>query len=257
MKFSKVEVSDKKYLNYIFLKAAVGGQPVTAMFDTKGNSILKKSIADKIDIDYIDQEPIDKKRGWRRARVNLRLGGLEIGSAPIIVADDDNFNLPEDMTGNKYPADFILGWNIISQLCFRGDGNTRDFEVQVDDFRENSSKESTNLPIIYIEFEGERILAGIDTSNPLTTVSQDVFDKIMKNKGAATTIQMLGLENDNLTYETSITFKIDEDKITLPSVGLNPKLNEGNVKIIFGADLLQNTTWAMYCPMRYMRAKQL
>lgn len=42
MKFSKVEVSDKKYLNYIFLKAAVGGQPVTAMFDTKGNSILKK-----------------------------------------------------------------------------------------------------------------------------------------------------------------------------------------------------------------------
>lgn len=256
MKFSKVEVSDKKYLNYIFLKAAVGGQPVTAMFDTRGNSILKKSVADNIDLDYIDQEPIDKKRGWRRARVNLRLGGLEIGSAPIIVADDDNFNLPEDMTGNKYPADFILGWNIISQLCFRGDGNTRDFEVQADDFREPSSKESQNLPIVYVEFEGERILAGVDTSKPLTRVSQDVFDKIVTNKNAGSTIEMLGLANENLSYETKLTFKIDEDKISLPSANLDPKLDKGDVKIIFGADLLQNTTWAMYCPMRYMRAKQ-
>lgn len=44
MEFTKVEIADKKYLNYIFLKAAVGGEPITAMFDTKGNSLLKKSI---------------------------------------------------------------------------------------------------------------------------------------------------------------------------------------------------------------------
>ena len=135
MNFTQVELSEKKYLNFILLNASVGGEPVTAMFDTKGNSLLKKSIADKIDITYIDSKPIDEKRGWRRARVNLRLGGLEIGSAPIIVANDDSFDLPEDPTGNKYPADFILGWNIISQLCFRGDLKTNDFQVQVDDFR--------------------------------------------------------------------------------------------------------------------------
>lgn len=257
MEFTKVEISDKKYLNYIFLKAAVGGEPVTAMFDTKGNSLLKKSIADKINVYYIDQEVIDEKRGWRRARVNLRLGGLEIGSAPVIVANDDTFDLPVDPTGNKYPADFILGWNIISQLCFRGDGKTNDFEVQVDDFRQPSSKESQNLPIVYVEFDEERILAGIDTSKPLTTVSQEIFDKIIKNKDAGNTIEMLGLSNENLTYETRLEFKVDEDKVVLPSTSLNPKLNEGDVKIVFGVDLLQNTTWAMYCPMRYMRAKQL
>lgn len=257
MNFTQVELSEKKYLNFILLNASVGGEPVTAMFDTKGNSLLKKSIADKIDITYIDSKPIDEKRGWRRARVNLRLGGLEIGSAPIIVANDDSFDLPEDPTGNKYPADFILGWNIISQLCFRGDLKTHDFQVQVDDFRENSSKESDNLPIIYVEFEGEKILAGIDTSKPITTVSQDVFDKILKDKDAASTIEMLGLGNEKLSYETKLTFKIDDDRISLPSASLNPNLNEGDVKIVFGADLLQNTTWAMYCPMRYMRAKQL
>lgn len=257
MKFTKVEISDKEYLNYIFLNAKVGDQPVTAMFDTKGNSLLKKSIADKIDIRYIDEKPIDEKRGWRRARVNLKLGGLEIGSAPIIVANDENFDLPEDPIGNKYPADFILGWNIISQLCFRGDAKTKDFEVQVDDFRENSSKESSNLPIVYIEFDGQRVLSGIDTSKPLTTVSQDIFDKILKNKDDVNTIEMIGLEDENLTYETKLIFKIDEDMISLPSAGLNPKLNEGDVKILFGADLFANTTWAMYCPMRYMRARQL
>lgn len=73
MEFTKVEIADKKYLNYIFLEAAVGGEPITAMFDTKGNSLLKKSIADKIDVDYIDQEVIDEKRGWRRARGKFKV----------------------------------------------------------------------------------------------------------------------------------------------------------------------------------------
>lgn len=256
MQFTKVTVSDKKYLNYVFIEVKVGGIPLTAMFDTRGNSLLKKSVADKIDIHYIDEKSIDEKKGWKRARVNLNLGGLEIGSAPIIVANDANFDLPVDPEGNEFPADMILGWNIISQLCFRGNLKINDFEVQVDDFKEVNSKEKSNSPVLYVEFMGQRVLAALDTSKPATSISQGIFDKINEKDGKQKTLEMLGLDKENLTFESSLTIKIDEDTITLPHAQVNPSLDEGKVEIVLGADLLWNTTWAIYSPMRYIRARQ-
>lgn len=256
MQFTKVTVSDKKYLNYVFIEVKVGGIPLTAMFDTRGNSLLKKSVADKIDIHYIDENSIDEKKGWKRARVNLNLGGLEIGSAPIIVANDANFDLPVDPEGNEFPADMILGWNIISQLCFRGNLKINDFEVQVDDFKEVNSKEKSNSPVLYVEFMGQRVLAALDTSKPVTSISQGIFDKINEKDGKQKTLEMLGLDKENLTFESSLTIKIDEDTITLPHAQVNPSLDEGKVEIVLGADLLWNTTWAIYSPMRYIRARQ-
>lgn len=239
------------------METSIGGEIVTTMFDTRGNTLVKKSIADKIDINYIDDKPIDEERGWRRARANLKIGGLEIGSAPVIVAKDDSFDLLPDPQGKEFPADMILGWNIISQLSFRGDLKQGRLEVQVDDFKEGNTKSRTNSPVLNIKFEGERTLAALDTSSPITSVSQKVFDKIMEDKEANKTIEMLGLSgNENLSYETSLTFKIDEDEITLKGAQLNPNLKEDGIQIIFGADLLWNTTWALYSPMRYMRAKQ-
>lgn len=257
MQFSPVPVSDKSYLNYIFIELGLGGKVVTTMFDTRGNTLIKKSIADQIDIDYIDDKPIDEERGWRRARTNLKIGGLEIGSAPVIVANDDSFDLMADPRGKEFPADMILGWNIISQLCFRGDLKKGRFEVQIDDFKEVKTKNKTNSPVLNIRFGEERILAALDTSSPITSVSQKVFDKIIKDKEVDKTIEMLGLgEEENLSYETALTVKIDEDEITLKGTQLNPNLREKGVQIVFGADLLWNTTWALYSPMRYMRAKQ-
>ncbi|BFL72910.1 MULTISPECIES: hypothetical protein [Anaerococcus] len=257
MKYSKVPVSDKKYLNYIFIESAIDGKVVTTMFDTRGNTLIKKSIADQINVSYIDNKPIDEKRGWRRARVDMRIGGLEIGSAPVIIANDDSFDLMQDPQGNKFPADMILGWNIISQLCFRGDLRKGDFEVQIDDFRKSKSKDQQNAPVLYIEFEGEKILAALNSSLPVTNVSQEIFDKIVDKKDTKKTIEMLGLnESENLSYETTLRFKIDQDEISLKGAQLNPHLNNKDVQIIFGADLLWSTTWAIYSPMRYIRAKQ-
>lgn len=256
MKFTKVPVSDKRYLNYVFIEAKVGGIPVIAMFDTKGNTLIKKSLADQIEITYIDQEPIDEKRGWKRARVRINLGGLEIGSAPVIVANDESFDLIKDPLGNEFPADMVLGWNIISQLCFRGNLRIGDFEVQVDDFRNTKSKDNPNSPVLYVDFMGSLVLAALDTSSPVTSISQGVFEKITGKDSKRETMEMLGLDKENLTYQTKLTIKIDEDEITIPQAQVNPALNDKNVEIVLGADLLWYTTWAIYSPMRYIRAKQ-
>ena len=256
MQFTKVPVSDKKYLNYIFIEAKACGLPVTAMFDTKGNTLIKKSIADQIDIDYIDKEAIDEKKGWRRARTRLNLGKLEIGSAPVVVTKDENFDLIKDPEGNVFPADMILGWNIISQLCFRGNLKIGDFQVQVDDFKDPKAKDRPNSPVLYVDFMGEKVLAKLDSSKPVTSISQNIFNQIIGKDNKRETMEMLGLDKENLTYQTALTIKIDEDTITLPQAQVNPALDKGNIEIVMGADLLWNTTWAIYSPMRYIRAKQ-
>ena len=103
---------------------------------------------------------------------------------------------------------------------------------------------------------GQRVLAALDTSKPVTSISQGIFDKINKKDGKQKTIEMLGLDKENLTFESSLTIKIDEDTITLPQAQVDPSLDGGKVEIILGADLLWNTTWAIYSPMRYIRARQ-
>lgn len=256
MKFTKIPISDKKYLNYIFLETLVSGKEVTTMFDTRGNSLLKQSIANTIDVKYIDEKYIDEKRKWRRARVNLKLGGLEIGSAPVIVASDESFDLMADPLGNKFPADMILGWNIISQLCFRGDLRIGDFQVQIDDFRETKAKDKPNALVINVEFEGERMLASLDTSRPITCVKKEIFDKLISKDEKDKTLDMLDLGNENLTLRTPLKVKIDQDEIFLSKVEVNPNIKENDVNIIFGVDLLTNSTWAMYNPMRYIRVKR-
>ena len=83
------------------------------------------------------------------------------------------------------------------------------------------------------------------------------MNKIIGKTGArANELEILGLADENLSYETKLRFKIDEDTIILPQAQLNPHLNDEKVDIVFGADLLQSTTWAMYSPQRYFRARQ-
>ena len=61
MEFSLIPISDQKFLNFIFIGILAGKKPVTAMFATKGNTLIPESLAGEIDLDYIDKEPIGPK----------------------------------------------------------------------------------------------------------------------------------------------------------------------------------------------------
>ena len=168
MDFSPIPVSDKKFLNYIFIGIVVGDKPVTAMFDTRGNTLIPQSLAANLNLTYLDQEPIDKYKGFRRARLgSMTLGELVLRDVPVVVCKDEVIDLGKDQFGNKFPADMVLGWNIISQFVFRGDLRKGILEVQTSDFKK-PRKEKTNTPVFNIIFEGERYKAALDSSRPIT-----------------------------------------------------------------------------------------
>ncbi|WP_297788332.1 retropepsin-like aspartic protease [uncultured Anaerococcus sp.] len=257
MDFSPIPISDQKYLNYIFIGILVGNKPVTAMFDTRGNTLIPQSLADELDLTYIDQEPIDSEKGFRRAKLSsMALGDLKLEGVPVVVCKDQVVKLANDTFGNPFPAQVILGWNIISQFVFRGDLRKNQFEVQISDFKENKRKGKENTPVFKLIFNKKTYKAAIDTSRPLTIISENLAKDLKPaDDEVDKTISMLGIDHDEVIYESKFAFTIDDNIVNIPTTQVEKDLNDKEIQIVFGADLLRNTTWAMYNPLGYFRAR--
>lgn len=258
MEFSPIPISDQKFLNFIFIGILAGKKPVTAMFATKGNTLIPQSLAEEIEIDYIDKEPIDEKTGFRRAKLStMTIGGLKLLDVPVVVCKDEIADLGKDPSGNQFPADMILGWNIISQLVFRGDLRKGRMEVQSSDIKKQSSKTKENFLVFKLIFNKRTYKAALDTSLPFTRISENIAKGIkIENEDIKQTIKMLEIDEEEINYESKFSFKIDDNEITVPSTRTDPALNDKDIQIIFGADLLRSTSWALYNPMGYVRVNK-
>ena len=67
---------------------------------------------------------------------------------------------------------------------------------------------------------------------------------------------MLEIDEEEINYESKFSFKIDDNTISVPSTKKDPALNDEDIQIIFGADLLRSTSWALYSPMGYVRVNK-
>ena len=77
----------------------------------------------------------------------------------------------------------------------------------------------------------------------------------VENEDVKQTIDLLGIEEDEVLYESKFTFTIDEYQVHLPTSQVEKALNDKDIQIVFGADLLRNTSWALYNPMGYIRVR--
>ncbi|MCI7239446.1 MAG: retropepsin-like domain-containing protein [Anaerococcus sp.] len=257
MEFTPIPLADKKFYNYIFLGILAAKKPVVAMFDTRGNTLIPEKLAKDLDLNYIDDKAIDEEKGFRRAILStMTLGGLKLEQVPVLVCKDEVIDLGVDPVGNIFPAEMVLGWNVISQFVFRGDLRKGKFEVQSSDFKKPSQKQRLNQPVFNIVFNDKTYKAALDTSRPLTIISEKIAKDIkVKNEDVASTIKMLGLDKEEVVYESKFTFKIDDEEVKIPTTQVEKALNDKDIQVVFGADFLRLTSWSLYNPMGYVRAR--
>lgn len=254
MDFSLVPVTDNKFFNYIYLGLASNGKTLIAMFNTRGNTMVKESIAKDLDIKLLDTDYIDEKKTYKRAILGeLLIGGLKLSKVPVLVAKDTAFDLGTDSFGNTNDCDMVLGWNVISQFAWRANPKEGRFEVQTSDFME-PNREKTNQPIINIGFNGRIIKAAIDTSRPLTIISPSLAkEAIDSDEEVRKTLEMLGESLEDITNLSRFTFTNDNKEVSLSSPQIEPALEDTDIQVVFGADLLRSTNWAIYGPTGYIR----
>ena len=79
MDFSLVPVVRNKFFNFIYLGLASKDKNLIAMFNTRGNTMVKESLAKDLDIDYLDDDYIDDNKTYKRAFLgDLLIGGLKL-----------------------------------------------------------------------------------------------------------------------------------------------------------------------------------
>lgn len=254
MDFSLVPVADKQFFNFIYLGLASKDKNLIAMFNTRGNTMIKESVAVDLDIDYLDSDYIDDNKTYKRAFLSdLLIGGLKLNKVPVLVSKDSAFDLGTDPMGNTNDCDMVLGWNVISQFAWRANPKEGRFEVQTSDFLE-PNKKKTNQPIINIGFNGSIIKAAIDTSRPLTIISPNIAkEAIESDKEIKDTLAMLGESIEGITNLNRFKFENDNKEVTLGSVQIEKDLEGNDIQVVFGADLLRSTKWAIYGPSGYIR----
>ncbi|WP_311491757.1 hypothetical protein [uncultured Anaerococcus sp.] len=254
MDFSLVPVTDNTFFNYIYLGLASNGVKLIAMFNTRGNTMVKESIAKDLDIKLLDTDYIDEKKTYKRAILGeLLIGGLKLSKVPVLVAKDTAFDLGTDPFGNTNDCDMVLGWNVISQFAWRANPQEGRFEVQTSDFME-PNREKTNQPIINIGFNGRIIKAAIDTSRPLTIISPSLAkEAIDSDEEVRKTLEMLGESLEDITNLSRFTFTNDNKEVSLSSPQIEPAIEDTDIQVVFGADLLRSTNWAIYGPTGYIR----
>ncbi|WP_311481422.1 hypothetical protein [uncultured Anaerococcus sp.] len=254
MDFSLVPVADTTFLNFIYLGLASNSKTLIAMFNTRGNTMVKESIAKDLDIKLLDTDYIDDKKTYKRAILgDLLIGGLKLSKVPVLVAKDTAFDLGADPFGNTNDCDMVLGWNVISQFAWRANPKEGRFEVQISDFME-VNKQKTNQPIINIGFNGRIIKAAIDTSRPLTIISPVLAkEAVDSNTEVKETLSMLGESIDDVTNLSRFTFTNDNKEVSLGLSQIEKDLANKDIQVVFGADLLRSTNWAIYGPTGYIR----
>lgn len=253
MDFSLVPVADKTFFNYIYLGLGSNGRGLIALFNTRGNTMVKESVANGLDINLLDEDYIDDKKTYKRAILgDLLIGGLRLSKVPVLVAKDSAFDLGTDSLGNTNDCDMVLGWNVISQFAWRANPREGRFEVQTSDFK--SSKEKNNQPIINIGFNDKIIKAAIDTSRPFTIISPSLAKEALENDpNAKDTLAMMGESTDAITSINRFVFTNDNKEVSLGSTQIEPDLEGKDIQVVFGADLLRSTKWAIYGPSGYIR----
>ena len=254
MDFSLVPVADKTFLNFIYIGLGSEGKNLIAMFNTRGNTMIKESVAKDLNIEYLDKDYIDDNKTYKRAFLSeLLIGGLKLNRVPVLVAKDSAFDLGLDPMGNANDCDMVLGWNVISQFAFRANPKEGIFEVQTSDFME-PNKNKTNQPIINIEINSEIKKAAIDSSRPLTIISPKLARKAYENDpDLKSTMDMIGESIEDITHLNRLIFKNDGKEVKIGSVAIEEALDNSDIEIVFGADLLRATKWAIYGPTGYIR----
>lgn len=254
MNFSLVPIADTKFLNFIYLGLGSNGKGLIALFNTRGNTMIKESVAKSLEIELIDSDYIDEKKTYKRGFLSeLLIGGLKLNRVPVLVAKDEVFDLGRDQLGNTNDCDMVLGWNVISQFAWRGNLAEGKFEVQTSDFLEPNAIK-TNQPILNISLNNKIIKAAIDTSRPLTIVSKPIgADIIDADADLSQTMKLMGDATEDVNFLNRFTFKLDNKEVRIRSVAIDESLNDKDIQVVFGADLLRQTKWSIYGPQAFIK----
>lgn len=165
-------LSSSKFANLLFVNVQIGDVRATALFDTgAGMTVIAQSLLHRLHAAPVKETlRAGNNNGVVRAFQTAVIPGIRIGDicmekCKVLVADDANFEL-SDETGRIFPAEMLLGWDVIS--LYRWSYSAKDGSLSIslpEKTAEHLSPEIKHGPVVYPEYAGQCFRARVDTGH--------------------------------------------------------------------------------------------
>ena len=176
----------------------------------------------------------------------LKSGVFE--KSKVLVMDDADFAL-SDESGRIFPAEMLLGWDVISR--YRWSYSTKDESLSVslpERTAEHLSPEIKHGPVVSPEYAGRCFAARVDTGHTGSILSASWYSRLPDIAYHETEIAGVGTSQyKRIPYVRTLQLLFQNQTITLQDVDICDKLygQSAEIEALLGYDFLEGRDWLL------------
>ena len=259
-------LSDCRFANLLFVNIQIGNVNATALFDTgAGMTVIKQSLLNRLRA-APEKEPFraGNNNGVVRAFQTAIIPGIRIGDictekCKVLVMDDDYFAL-SDEGGRIFPADMLLGWDVISRYRWSYSAKEKSLSVSLPERKaEYPSPEIKQCPVVFPEYAGRRFKAGVDTGHTGTVLGAGWCSRLSDIEYHETEIAGVGASQyKRIPYVRLLRLRFQNQTICLRDVDIFDELygQQAEIEALLGYDFLEGRDWLLERDFRLLPYEQ-
>lgn len=254
--FKKVIIPEQGFANLLFLNVEINGKTFIGMFDTGASmTAMKQSLFDELDIKE-EQETIIAGNNTGtilhpKAAIipSLKIGKFETKNNLAMVLENEAFSFGTDENGRSFPADLLIGWDIISKYSWQCDMTKKLLFV-----KEGGSLPKAedivwnNFPLVHATWGNHGFIAGLDTGH-----TETILTKLWKKRLDVLAFreeEIYGIGSSKIMkqqYTKQFEFKYDTLNISLYNIDIFEQIYgaPSEMEALFGIDILENKKWEL------------
>lgn len=247
--------SSSKFANLLFVNVRIGDMRATALFDTgAGMTVIAQSLLHRLRA--APEKEILRAgnnngvvRGLQTAVIpSIRLGDICMENCKVLVTDDADFAL-SDESGRIFPAEMLLGWDVISRYRWSYSAKDKSLSVSLPEkTAEHLSPEIKHGPIVYPEYAGRCFKARVDTGHTGSILSASWYSRLPDIAYHETEIAGVGSSQyKRLPYVQVLQLRVQNQTIYLQDVDICGRLygQPTEIEALLGYDFLEGRDWLL------------
>ena len=248
-------LSNSRFANLLFVNVQIGNVNAAALFDTgAGMTVITRGLLHRL---HAAPEKETLRAGNNNGVVralqtavipSLRIGDVCMEECRVLVADDTDFAF-SDENGSIFPAEMLLGWDVIS--LYRWSYSAKDELLSVhmsERAAEPLNSERKQGPIVFPEYAGRRFKARVDTGHTGSTLSAAWYPLLSDIEyHNAETIGIGSSQYERIPYVRVLQLRFQNQTICLRDVDICDKLygQPAEIEALLGYDFLAGRDWLL------------
>lgn len=248
-------LSDSSFENLLFVHVRIQDAAATALFDTgAGMTVISRSLLARLGITAEDAAlRAGNNNGLLRSLQtavlsDIRIGDICVETLRVLVTDDADFALC-DSRGAAFPAEMLLGWDVIARYRWRYSAKDGTLSVSASERGgAPAGPDAKHGPVVFPTYAGRRFKARVDTGHSDSTLSAVWRTRLPDIERHETEMVGIGSTQCAATpYVRCLPLRLQEHLIRLRDVDICETLygQPADVEALLGYDLLEGRDWQL------------